>query len=512
MKKKPLPLAVILLLISSRFATGSDGLPVGTETTLGSWDGVGNSQPTAAVSHPSGSLRVFAGKSIVVDSDEPLRRVSITDPAIASATIIGPNQVLIHGHRSGNVTLILWDEQERSRTYDLQVELDLSYLQQTLQQVLPNENIKVSQSGASIVISGVASSQRVMEQAVALAQAHSENVVNLLEEQSDQILLQVRFAEVDRAAIQELGVSFFTTGMQVGNENFMGSLSTQQFQSMVGNVGAAPAEAQRGSVPAPNIASGGVGNPVEGQPAVFGLSDLFNLFVFSPGRNIGIVIKALEQRNLLQILAEPNLLAQNGREASFLAGGEFPFPAVQGLGGGLPAVTIQFREFGVRLNFTPTILSNDEISLKVVQEVSALDFANALTISGFVVPALSTRRAETELHLRDGQTFAIAGLIDNRFIEVASKIPWLGDIPILGKLFQSRKLEQRNTELVVMVTPRRVKPLEPGEPSPDPEFPKPFLDQDKFDQKKQGKEEKGAEQEGQEDKKEEEPFAKPEVK
>lgn len=495
MKRRLLPL--ILVLLFDRGAAGnaqtappsgeSEG-PTQIETIAPASPGISQAASTAAI--PSGeTLRVFAGKSLVVDSEQQLQRVSVTDPAIASATIVTPNQVLIHGHLPGSVTLILWDEQERMRSYDLQVELDLDLLRETIHQVLPAEAIEVSQSGASIVVSGTVSSQQVAERAVALAQTYAEGVVNLLEEQSDQILLKVRFAEVDRSGIQELGVDFFTTSLRLGEEYATGAISTRQFQQTLANVGAVPPEVQRGSDPAaPNLVAGGAGNPVEGSPAVYGLSDLLNVFIFHPGRNVGVVIRALEQRNLLQILAEPNLLAQNGREASFLAGGEFPFPIVQGISGGVGAVTIQFREFGVRLNFTPTVLSDDTIALKVVQEVSALDFSNALTVSGFVVPALSTRRAETELQLQDGQSFAIAGLIDNRLTEVISKIPGLGDIPILGKLFQSRALERANTELMVLVTPQRVKPIERGETAPAPEFPKTFLEKDEFDKKEKKKE------------------------
>lgn len=182
---------------------------------------------------------------------------------------------------------------------------------------------------------------------------------------------------------------------------------------------------------------------------------------------------------MLQILAEPNVLAMNGREASFLAGGEFPFPVVQG-GSNFTAVTIEFREFGIKVNFTPEVLPGDRIRLKVAPEVSALDFANALTISGFLVPALSTRRAETEVELHNGQSFAIAGLIDNRFLESLTKIPFLGDLPLLGHLFRSKELSQNNTELLVMVTPTLVEAMDPDQ-VPLPKFPKPFMDTDKFD-------------------------------
>jgi pilus assembly protein CpaC len=193
------------------------------------------------------------------------------------------------------------------------------------------------------------------------------------------------------------------------------------------------------------------------------------------------VIEALQTKNLLQILAEPNLIAVNGKKASFLAGGQFPFPIVQP-GAGFTAVTISFKEFGVRLEFTPVIMPNGNIHLTVAPEVSTLDFADALTISGFTVPALSTRKAETEFELRDGQSFVIAGLIDNRVTDIWNKVPGLGDIPILGAFFKSKSLQKSNSELMVLCTVHRVSPN--TEAPPGPKQPQPFINNDKFDGKK----------------------------
>ena len=226
-----------------------------------------------------------------------------------------------------------------------------------------------------------------------------------------------------------------------------------------------------------------IGAPLGGFTSQVTLTELLNIFVFRPDLNLGVAIKALEQKSLLQILAEPNLMAISGKEASFLAGGEFPFPVVQGGASGLTAVTIQFKEFGVRLSFVANVTGDGTIHLKVSPEVSALDFANGLTISGFLVPALSTRKVETEVELRDGQSFAIAGLIDKRLTETVQKVPGLGDIPILGNLFKSRSISKTNSELLVMVTPRFVKPLDPSQLPPDPDPSKPFLDNRKFDGK-----------------------------
>ena len=418
-----------------------------------------------APQEPPAELHVLVGKSVVLNSPQILKRVSVSDPAIASAVTISPTQVLLNGLAPGKASLILWNEQEKPIAYDLQVELDVVGLRDTISQLFPNENIQISQSGASIVVTGSASTKEVADRVFALAQTQSKSVLNLLAvlqiSSGGQVLLQVRFAEVDRAAVQQLGINIFSTGAA----NTPGSVSTGQFSPpSVGTV--------RGTIP------GGI----EGTTTTFTLGDLLNIFVFRPDLNLAVTIRALQQNNVLQILAEPNLLALNGREASFLAGGEFPFPTVQA-GGGLNAVTITFKEFGVRLKFTPTILSDGTIRLKVAPEVSALDFTNGLTVSGFAVPALSTRRAETEVELRDGQSFAIAGLIDNRLTENASKIPGLGDIPIIGKLFRSRSVNKSKTELLVMVTPKLVRPLAPGQVPTMPDFKKPFLDSDKFDGK-----------------------------
>lgn len=470
--------------------------------------------PQDPVALPGGaeSLRVFVGRSVLVDSVAALTRVSVTDPAIASATVISPRQVLIHGHQPGAVTLILWDERARIRSLDLRVERDLHPLREAFQKALPQETIEVSESGAAIVLSGRASSKNAGERAVALAQTQAEKVVNLLVEAGGQVLLKVRVAEVNRAAIQDLGLNLFGTGLTLGDANVIGTVTTKQFGDFVGNVGAIPQTVQGGTtVPAPNVMAGGIGNTAEGTPAVFGTNDLLNIFAFLPDRNLGALVKALEQRNLLEILAEPNLLAQNGQEASFLAGGEFPFPVLQATTGGLPGITIQFREFGVRLKFTPTILGDDRISLKVIQEVSSLDFSNALTISGFVIPALSTRRTETQLQLGDGQSFAVAGLIDKRVTEVASKIPGLGDIPIIGKLFRSRSQQRVDSELLVMVTPLLVKPLPPGQEPQLPAFPKAFLDREKFDEAKKGKSDEGKKRKSDEGKKRKKHKERPEA-
>ncbi len=425
-----------------------------------------DTQITLPAASSQGILRLLAGRSMVVNSAETLKRVSVTNEEIALAIIVSPNQVLIHGIKPGKVTLLLWNDQEQIRAFELEVQLEpmnLTSLRATLSKILPNEKIQVSQSGSSIVLTGVVSSAGVIDQATSIAKTESANVVSLLSPvpMTQVVMLEVKFAEVDRNAAQQLGVNIMSTGAL----NTPGRLSTGQFSPPTG-----------GSM------TGSIGAPLQGFSTSFGLTDLLNIFIFRPDLNLGLTIKALQQKGLLQILAEPNLLALGGKEASFLAGGEFPIPIVQAGGGG-NAISVQFREFGVRLKFTANPDPDGVINLKVAPEVSSLDFANGVTLSGFLIPAMTTRKAETEVQLRDGQSFGIAGLLDNRVTQSATKIPWLADVPFLGKLFQSKDFKTSKSELLVTVTPHLVKPLAAGESAPLPVFPIPFLSSDKFDDK-----------------------------
>jgi pilus assembly protein CpaC len=268
-----------------------------------------------------------------------------------------------------------------------------------------------------------------------------------------QIMLKVRFAELQRSAATEFGVNILSTGAL----NTPGSLSTQQF----------------GQFSAANL-SGAIGAPVSGTSSTFTISDTLNIFAFRPDLNIGVLLKALQARNLIEILAEPNLVTTSGKEAQFLVGGEFPVPILQG-GATAGAITIQFREFGIRLQFLPEMTGRGSIKMHIRPEVSALDFANAVTFSGFLIPALSTRRIDTDVELMPGQSFVIGGLIDNRVQDTYNKIPGLGDIPLLGKIFQSRSRQKNNTELLVLVTPEFPDVIEAGEPVPEVPTPEPYL-------------------------------------
>src|SRR5579859_6983662 len=418
--------------------------------------------PQSSATQASAPLRVMVGKSLLINTTERLKRISVTDPSIAYAQPITPTQILVHGKAPGEVSLVIWDELERSRSFDLRVDVDVSACAEEEHRVFPDEQITVTPSRAAIVLSGHVTTEDVAKRAGDLAGAYSPKIINVLTfgpVGAQEVLLEVKFSEVDRAALTQLGINFVSTGAA----NTLGTITTGQF----GGFGPQ-------TLPQSGSSSSSGTTSTSGQT----ISNVLNLFVFRPDINFGAVIQALENKSLLQILAEPNLIAVNGKKASFLAGGQFPFPIVQP-GAGFTAVTISFKEFGVRLEFTPVIMPNGNIHLQVAPEVSTLDFANALTISGFTVPALSTRKADTEFELQDGQSFVIAGLMDNRVTDIYNKIPGLGDIPILGNFFRSKSMQKSNSELMVLCTVRRVSAS--SEPVKSPELVQPFLDNKKFD-------------------------------
>jgi len=471
--KKSASILLVLLLICggaiSQQQAGASGTPPASANSISSQG------PTAQL--PAGEaagaapLRVMVGKSILINTTERIKRVSVTDPGVADPIVVAPTQILVHGRSAGEVSLLIWDELERSRSFDLRVDVDVSAAAEEERRVFPDEQITVTPSRSAIVLSGHVSTEDVSKRAEMIATAYSKNVVNVLTfgpVGAQEVLLQVKFAEVDRAAALQLGANYFTPG----TGNTTGVLSTGQF----GGSTVTTTTATTSTTP-----SGNTNISTTSTPPLINVVNPLNLFLFRTDLNFGAVIEALQQKSLLQILAEPNLIAVNGKEASFLAGGQFPFPIVQP-GQGFTAVTISFKDFGVKLNFTPVIMPNGNIHLKVAPEVSTLDFANALTISGFTVPALSTRKAETEFELQDGQSFVIAGLLDNRVTDVVDKIPGLGDIPILGNLFKSKNLQKNKSELMVLCTVRRISAS--AEAPPGPRNPQPFLDPNKFDGKK----------------------------
>jgi pilus assembly protein CpaC len=416
------------------------------------------------------ALHLLVGRSLVITSPTRIKRVSLADPAIAEAIVVSPNQVLVNGKAPGGVSLLLWDEADQSQDFEVSVDIDTLSLSQKIHDVFPNEPVQVETSKDVVMLSGRVSSTAVADKILEVVKNVTPKVTSLMEvppPPTGEILLEVKFAEVERTAVTQLGVNI----LSLPGAKTVGSLGTEQFAppSFQGTLGSA--------TPSTTTTTQGNSSTTTTTGQGFNLSDLLNIFLFRPDLDLGATIKALQQNNILEILAEPNLLTASGKDASFLAGGEFPFPVIQGGtgAGSFPTVTIQFKEFGVRLNFTPTILENGMIHLKVKPEVSALDFSNALTVQGFTIPALSTRRVESEMNLKDGQSFAIAGLIDNRDTELLEKVPGLGDLPVIGKLFHSKSVTKSRDELLVLITPRIVKPYNADSAPAGPTMVKPLM-------------------------------------
>jgi pilus assembly protein CpaC len=408
-------------------------------------------------------LTLTAGRSMVLMTDFEITRIAVTDPAIADAVVVQPREVLIDGKAPGTISLIIWGGTTQRVQYDVVIDPGVSTLQQRFQALFPGEDIRVTANGDAVILSGRVSSNDVSLRAAEIARAASAKaqIVNLLQlpggAGSQQVMLQVRFAEVSRRALMELGVSLFTS--PTGINNNIGRLTTQQFSAPTfDNLEAAKTS--------PNF-----GSDVTSASGEFTFGDFLNIFLFNQKYDIGAMIRALRSKGLFQSLAEPNLIAYNGQEASFLAGGEIPIPVVSGT---TNSVSVSYKEYGVRLNFTPTV-AGDTIRLHVRPEVSTLDFPNGILLSGFRIPALATRRAETDVELRDGQSFAIAGLLNNLSQDDHNEVPGLSRLPIIGHLFRSKAERAEQTELLVVITPQLVRPLNPDEVPPLPTLQRRFL-------------------------------------
>jgi len=406
--------------------------------------------PRDPAEHPV-DVDLLVGRSTILNVGNQITRVSLTVPDVADALVTAPGQILIHGKSPGTISLFVWDKGGAIKTYEVNVRRDLTILVEQMKQLFPGEQITVAGSGKDVVIAGTVTSKYVVEKAADVAGGFvekKENVVNLLQQQegvaSNQVMLRVRFAEVSRSAMQELGATWIFNQFK---NDWTGRATTEQFAS-------------------PNFDDSKAGRIT--------FSDFLNVFVFNSEHGVGAVIRALASKGLFQSLAEPNLITVNGKEASFLAGGEYPYPVAQAGQSGT-SISIQFKEYGIRLHFTPTVLGGDLINLKVKPEVSSLDFTNSIVLEGFRLPALSTRRADTEVELQDGQTFAIAGLMNNTLNSTMQKIPGIGDIPVLGTLFKSRAYQKNDTELVVMVTPTIVRRGSTGVSPALPSLVEPFL-------------------------------------
>jgi pilus assembly protein CpaC len=403
-------------------------------------------------------VTMLEGQGELLTFKNDVTKVAIAEPKVADAVVISPREVMVNAKTPGRTTLLVWEGPEPAR-WEVRVNKDTSEWDTFLRSMHETAGtpIHVTGTGETIVLSGKVPNAEVSKRLASMAQTRAKTVINLLEAppapEPRQVLLQVKFAAIDRVALTQIGFNLFST-----NDKMIGLTTTEQFQAPKFS----QFQVQNGQLPSTTT----------------NFADLLNLFVFRPDLNIGATIKAMQERNLLQILAEPNLITLEGKDASFLAGGSFPFPTITTTptgGATAPVVTVQFKPFGVKLDFTPTITAQGSIDLKIAPEVSSLDFANAVTLEGFVIPAISQRRAETEVILKDGESFAIAGLIDNRVIETIDKVPGLGDLPIIGKVFRSRSTQKSADELLVVVTPHFVKPLSPEEKAKLPNMPSTFL-------------------------------------
>jgi pilus assembly protein CpaC len=413
----------------------------------------------ASTQDSANELFVAVGKSVLIDIARPIQRIAIGLGDVAEATAVSPAEILVNGKTAGDTSLIVWESGGGRQFFNVVVRPSpgvasdrLEGLRRELRTELPGQPIRVSSENGLVFLRGTVKDLTSSARAIKIASTAGK-VVNLLyvdvPPSEPQILLKVRFASVDRTVEKQLGINIFS----LGAANTIGGVTTGQF-------------------PPPSFTAPTTG----GNTTTATLSNFMNLFIFRPDLNLGATIQALETKGLLEVLAEPNVLATNGKQASFLAGGEYPYPVVNGVtGGGTGAVTIQFKEFGVRLNFIPTITPRNTIHLQVAPEVSALDFTNGVTISGFTVPGLTVRRVKTDVELKEGQSFAIGGLLDNRETQTFNKIPFIGDVPILGKFFQSIQRTKQNTELIVIVTPEIVAPIPAGAPLPQVNYPEPFM-------------------------------------
>ena len=427
----------------SVFLCANLGLQAQTPTTASLPGGV-------PVQDSTNELSVAVGKTVLIDCARPIARVAIGLGEIAEASAVTPTEIMVNGKAPGETSLIIWDTRGGRQFFNITVRPSsagsndsLDSIRRELAMELPGQPLKVTSENNQIFLRGTVKDLNGSARAVQIASTGGK-VVNLLNVNvpppDPQILLKVRFASVDRSKEKQLGINVFSTGLG----NTVAGISTGEYSAATVTQGAA-------TIPP------------------------LNLFAFFPGLNVGANIEALEQRGLVEVLAEPNVMAVNGKEASFLAGGEYPYPVAQASATGAATISIMFKEYGVRLNFIPTITPRGTIRLQVAPEVSALDFSDSVEISGFDVPAITTRKVKTEVELSDGQSFVIGGLLNKNENETFQKIPFLGDIPILGKFFQSMQRTKTDTELIIIVTPELVSPIGAGSPLPELKYPTPFM-------------------------------------
>jgi pilus assembly protein CpaC len=404
-------------------------------------------------SRPTSMMHLLVGQSTIIHG-AILKRIYIADPKILLAYNSAPDELVVTAKAAGSSSMVLWDVKGRSFVYDISADLDPLTLRAALNSAFPGNQIALEAEQDVLTLTGTVDSKEMADAAGKLATAYAKTVVNSLrvvEKREPQVELKLQILEVDRTKLEQLGFNIFRPA-----GNTVGAITTQQFPSTA------------------TVTNSGGQNTVS-------FSDPLNFSIYNFAKNIGATVQALEQKNVVQILAEPTLTALSGQKAQFLSGGEFPFPVVQGGVSNGTAITIQFRPYGVKMDFTPVVNPDGSIHLKVSPEVSALDYSNSVTISGYTIPALSTRRAETEVELKDGETFAISGLLDHRTTENLSKLPGIGDIPLLGQLFRSKNINHSVVELVVLVRARVLDPVAPPNDVAAPVLAVPNMKSPEFD-------------------------------
>lgn len=406
--------------------------------------------------NPAPNIHLVVGHSLFLKTTERLRRIYVSDPGVLRSFTSSPSEVVVTAKAPGVSTLALWDATGNSLSYTVFVDVDVDALRGSMQQALPADDIRIEAHEGRVYLSGTVLGDAAYQAAIKLASFYAKDVVSSLsiaQLHAQQVELKVRIVEVDRTRLDQFGLNLFSNGKNTS------SVSTQQYSST-------------GPQPGGNL----------GQ-TILAVSNPLNFFLYNSKLNLGVTIADLEAKNILQILAEPTLTAMSGHEANFLSGGEFPYPVIQGGAGNFASVTIMFQPYGVKVKFKPVVNPDGSIDLKVSPEVSALDYTNAVTISGYTVPAISTRRAETEVELRSGQSFSISGLLDHRTTVLLSKVPGIGNVPVLGELFKSKNNTHSVAELVVIVTATVVDPLHHAESEPpaEPQMALPNLSATQFD-------------------------------
>jgi pilus assembly protein CpaC len=399
-------------------------------------------------------LHLIVGRSVFIRTPSRLKRIYVSNPLVLDSFTSSPSQIVVSAIAPGVSSLILWNETGQSQTYLISSDLDVANLQREMHDALPNDNIKIDAAQDRISLSGTAQTDGSVDVAIKLAGLYAKSVVNTVvvrQPHPRQVKLKVQFVEIDRSKLDQFGINFFSGGKNTS------TTGTGQFPS--------------------------VSTTPNSNPLSLSVSTPLNLLFYNTDVNIGVTLQDLQNKQVLQILAEPTIATISGQKASFLSGGEFPFPVVQGSSGGTTSITIQFRSYGVKLDFLPIVNDDGTIQIKVAPEVSALDYTNAVSISGYTIPAISTRRAETQVELRDGQSFAISGLLDHRTTDMFAKMPGIGDLPVLGQLFKSKNINHSVVELMVVVTPTIINPLTDTKAPIPPILPMPMMDAKQFDEK-----------------------------